>query len=465
MIRILVVDDNASIREILSEAFNDRGYKTDNVDNGASAIEFLKKNAYDIVITDLKMSGIGGLELLKYIKLNYPYIETIIITAYGTIDAAVESMRSGAYDFIVKPFQINEIEKKIDNIARQIRLYLNNEYLQREIEGIFGYKQIVGNSRCIKRALADIAKVAPVNSTVLICGETGTGKELIARYIHYNSPRKNNAFVKVNCAALPSELLESELFGHEKGAFTSAYKDRIGRFELADKGTIFIDEISEIPYSTQIKLLRVIQEREFERVGSSDTIRSDVRIISSTNRNLEEMVNQNKFRRDLYYRLNVFPIFAPPLRERKEDIPQLVDFFIEKYANSTNKKIHKIETPVIDALTKYNWPGNVRELENIIERMIVISDCGIIKLAHLPQEIKTADFALNLKMNTIPNETNGMKLPEFLANIEKKIVEDNLKANNFNQSKTAEILGIGRTDLQYKIKKYGLLRSDKNDLK
>jgi len=332
MIRLLVVDDNASICEILSEAFNEKGYKTDICESGDKAVELLRKNAYDILITDLKMSGISGIDLLKYVKLNYPFTEVIIITAYGTIDAAVEAMRAGAFDFIVKPFQINEIEKKIENIARQIRLSLNNEYLQAEIEGIFDYKQIIGNSRGIKRALADIAKVAPVNSTVLIYGETGTGKELIARYIHYNSQRKNNAFIKVNCAALPSELLESELFGHEKGAFTSAYKDRIGRFELADKGTLFIDEISEIPLATQIKLLRVIQEREFERVGSSETIKTDVRIISSTNRNLEEMVKENTFRQDLYYRLNVFPIFAPPLRERKDDIPQLSDYFIKKYS-------------------------------------------------------------------------------------------------------------------------------------
>ncbi|MBP7653024.1 sigma-54-dependent Fis family transcriptional regulator [Candidatus Dependentiae bacterium] len=458
MIRILVVDDNKSICEILTETFTDKGYKTESADSGEHAVEFLKSGDFDIVVTDLKMSGVSGLDLLKYIKLNYPDIEVIIITAFGTIDSAVEAMRCGAYDFILKPFKIDEIEKKIENIVKQIKLTLNNEYLTKEIENIFDYKHIIGHSKGIKKVLTDIEKVSGVNSTVLISGETGTGKELVARYIHYNSQRKNNTFIKVNCAALPTELIESELFGHIKGAFTSAYKDRAGRFELADKGTLFIDEISEIPLVTQMKLLRVLQEREFERVGSSETIKTDTRIITSTNRNLEDMVKQNMFRQDLFYRLNVFPITVPPLRERKDDIPELIRYFINKYVNLTGKKINKIENQVIDILTDYDWPGNIRELENIIERMIVISGSdGIINVKNIPSEIKKKSVNINLVNFNTTISLKTLKLPELISEIEIKLIQEQLKKFNNNQSKTAESIGISRTDLQYKLKKYGLL--------
>ncbi|HPG30702.1 MAG TPA: sigma-54 dependent transcriptional regulator [bacterium] len=465
MITILIVDDNKSICEILTETFTEKGYKTESAESGERAVELLKSRNFDIIITDLKMRGISGLDILKYVKLNYPDIEVMIITAFGTIDAAVEAMRCGAYDFILKPFKIDEIEKKIDNIVKQIKLTLNNEYLSKEIENIFDYKQMIGHSKGINKVLSDIEKVAVVNSTVLIYGETGTGKELAARYIHNRSPRKNNSFIKLNCGALPSELLESELFGHVKGAFTSAYKDRTGRFELADKGTLFIDEISEIPLMTQMKLLRVLQEREFERVGSSETIKTDARIIAATNRNLEEMVAQNLFRQDLFYRLNVFPITIPPLRERKDDIPELINYFIKKYVNLTGKKIKKIDNQVVEILTDYDWPGNIRELENIIERMIVV--CGndsVIDVKSTPVEIKKKSFSVSINSDNLdaPLSLKSLKLPELVSDLETRIIREQLKKNNNNQSKTAETIGISRTDLQYKIKKYGLNLNSKN---
>ncbi len=456
MFEILVIDDNPSICEILQEALTDKGYKLDTAINALAGIDFLKKKEYHIVITDLKMEGASGIDILKLAKQINSEIEVIIITAYGTIDSAIEAMRCGAVDFILKPFQIEEMENKIENIVSRLKLKLNNTYLLDELREIYGQK-IIGNSKPVRKMLEDIKRVASVNSNVLILGETGTGKELVARAVHYSSARKDNAFVKVNCAALPFDLLESELFGHEKGAFTSAYNRRIGRFELADKGTLFIDEVSEIPLATQVKLLRVLQEREFERLGSSETLKSDVRIISATNKNLESLVETGKFRKDLFYRLNVFPVFAPPLRERREDIPELVHYFVDKYSKLTGKQINKIENDVFNILNDYDWPGNIRELENIIERMIVVSDedC-IIKAACIPQEIRRQQFTVNLSAFNTEINAKAAKLPELLANIEMNIISEHFRKNKFNQTKTAEKLGISRTDLQYKIKKYNI---------
>ena len=433
MIRILIIDDNVSICEILNEALSEKGYKVDVCSSVETALNLINASRYDIIISDLKMDKLSGIDLLKYIKINYRDIEVIIITAFGDVETAVEAMRFGAYDFILKPFKIEEIEKKIENIAKQIKLSRNNEYLAEELAGMLDFTQIIGESPKILQTLNNIEKVAKTNTSVLLYGETGTGKELAARAIHNKSARKDNAFVKINCAALPDELIEAELFGHVKGAFTSAYKDRIGRFELADKGTLFIDEISELNLSAQLKLLRVIQEKEFERIGSSDTIKTDTRLIFATNKNLEELVKKKFFRSDLFYRINIFPIVIPPLRDRKEDIPALIQRFILKHSTQNNKKNIIIGNDVVELLREYEWPGNIRELENIIERMIVISGTdGKITINDAPYEIRKAAAGIALQNDKDFSYEKFGSLPEMVGAIEESIIRTYLLKNKNN---------------------------------
>src|SRR6187431_1589901 len=387
--RILVVDDHDSLRKGLVRALNNAGHDVEEAPNGTVAIERLQDSQFDVVLTDLRMGGADGMDVLRTTRSIQPSAAVILMTAFGSIHTAVEAMKIGAFDFVQKPFEIEEMELKIEKAIELRHLKYQVDYLRHEQQDIYDFDRIVGASGALQSVLAIVKKVARSNSTVLVRGETGTGKELIAGAIHHNSNRANRAFVKVNCAALQENLLESELFGHEKGAFTSADKQRIGRFEQADGGTLFLDEVGDMSPSTQAKILRVLQEHEFERLGGTRTVRVDVRIITATNRNLSEMVGTGAFREDLYYRLNVVSIEMPPLRERKDDIVPLASSFIRRFAAELKKKIDGIDGDAQKLLMRYNWPGNIRELENTIERAMLLTEgraiaAGDLRLGEMP---------------------------------------------------------------------------------
>src|SRR5574339_646874 len=372
--RILVVDDHDSLRKGLVRALANAGHDVEEASNGTVAIERLQDSQFDVVLTDLRMGGADGMDVLRTTRSIQPSAAVVLMTAFGSIHTAVEAMKIGAFDFVQKPFEIEEMELKIEKAIELRHLRSQVEYLRNEQQDLYDFDRIVGASGALQQVLTIVKKVARSNSTVLIKGETGTGKELIAGAIHHNSNRSSRAFVKVNCAALQENLLESELFGHEKGAFTSADKQRIGRFEQADGGTLFLDEVGDMSASTQAKILRVLQEHEFERLGGTRTIRVDVRLIAATNRDLPAMVQAGQFREDLYYRLNVVSIEMPPLRERKDDIVPLANAFIRRFAGELKKKIDGLELDAQKLLMRYNWPGNIRELENTIERAMLLAE-------------------------------------------------------------------------------------------
>src|SRR6476659_5647585 len=374
--RILVADDHDSLRRGIVRALSDAHHEVDEAPNGNVAIEKLHEGQYDVVLSDLKMGGSDGMDVLRTAKSLQPNSAVILMTAFGSIHTAVEAMKIGAFDFVQKPFEIEEMELKIEKAIELRHLKYQVDYLRHAQQDIYEFDRIVGASGALQQVLTIVKKVARSNSTVLIRGETGTGKELIAGSIHHNSLRANRAFVKVNCAALQENLLESELFGHEKGAFTGADKQRIGRFEQADGGTLFLDEVGDMSASTQAKILRVLQEHEFERLGGTRTLRVDVRIIAATNRNLTTMVTEGRFREDLYYRLNVVSVDMPGLRDRKEDIPALAEFFVRRFASELKKKIEGINPEALKVLMRHNWPGNIRELENVLERSVLLADGG-----------------------------------------------------------------------------------------
>src|ERR671922_114558 len=372
--RILVADDHDSLRRGIVRALSDARHEVDEAPNGNVAIEKLHEGQYDVVLSDLKMGGSDGMDVLRTAKSLHPTTNVILMTAFGSVNTAVEAMKIGAFDYVQKPFEIEEMEVKIEKALEVKRLKNELDYLRGTQQDIYDFDRIVGSSPALQRVLDIVKKVAKSNTTVLIRGETGTGKELIAGAIHHNSLRNTRNFVKVNCAALQENLLESELFGHEKGAFTGADKQRIGRFEQADGGTLFLDEIGDMSPSTQAKILRVLQEHEFERLGGTRTLRVDVRLIAATNRDLPSMVQAGQFREDLYYRLNVVTIEMPPLRERKEDIGSLAGFFIRRFAGELKKKIEGLEPEALKLLMRYHWPGNIRELENAIERAMLLAE-------------------------------------------------------------------------------------------
>src|SRR6476659_2420386 len=374
--RILVADDHDSLRRGIVRALSDAHHEVDEAPNGNVAIEKLHEGQYDVVLSDLKMGGSDGMDVLRTAKSLQPNSAVILMTAFGSIHTAVEAMKIGAFDFVQKPFEIEEMELKIEKAIELRHLRHQVDYLRHEQQDIYDFDHIVGASGALQSVLALVKKVARSNSTILIRGETGTGKELIAGAIHHNSNRANRAFVKVNCAALQENLLESELFGHEKGAFTSADKQRIGRFEQADGGTLFLDEVGDMSPSTQAKILRVLQEHEFERLGGTRTLRVDVRIIAATNRNLSSMVQDGRFREDLFYRLNVVSVDMPPLRDRKDDIAALGEFFVRRFSGELKKKIDGISPEALKVLMRHNWPGNIRELENVLERSVLLADGG-----------------------------------------------------------------------------------------
>lgn len=438
-ISILVVDDEESVRESLTLWFTEDGFSVDSAENAKKALSILESNVFDIILTDLKMPGMDGLELLQRIKtLNKDSI-IIVMTAFATVDTAVKALKEGAFDYVTKPFDPDDLSHLIRNASRQISLTHENETLKNRVDSLESVEDLIGKSEAIKKVLQEVESVAPTNSSVIITGESGTGKELVAKAIHANSLRKFYPLVSVHCGALTESLLESELFGHEKGAFTGALYNRKGRFEMADSGTIFLDEIATISQKMQVELLRVLESKKFMRVGGNKELSSDFRVICATNRDLKGLVEKGTFREDLYYRLNVMNIHVPPLRERVEDIPLLVDYFIKKYCSSMNKPQISIEPTALKRIMEYKFPGNIRELENMIERAIVVGNGKKIQLKDLP-----------LAKDVIDSNV------ESLDDFEKAFILQILTKYGWNISRTAHALKVDRVTLYNKIKKYGL---------
>lgn len=436
---ILIIEDNDSLREILREALAGKDYSTADFATAEEGLEKLKTSDFDLIITDLKLPGIDGITFMEQVKKSKPSTEFIVITAHGNVDAAVSAMKKGAADFMTKPFLIDHIRLQVAKILSTKRLRDENTYLKSAMK-----HEMIGKSGKLKEAVALAGKAAANDANVLITGESGTGKELIAEEIHYKSVRKDLPLIKVNCAALAAGVLESELFGHEKGAFTDALYAKKGRFELAEGGTIFLDEIADLPVNLQVKLLRVMQDRAFERVGGEKTLKADVRVIAATNKDLKEEVKKGKFREDLYYRFNVVEINVPALRERKEDIPALVAHFIKKYAEYNNFKVKGITAEALDALSEYTFPGNIRELENIIQRVLVLSTGAAIEVKDLPYEIQTGKAGKASK-----DGLQGKK-----DDYEKKMIVKALEEAGGNKVKAAKALKVSRAALMAKIKKY-----------
>src|SRR6187455_1212516 len=447
--RILIADDHDSLRRGLAQALADAGHDTEEAPNGNAAIEKLHEGFFDVVVSDLKMGGSTGLEVLKTAKTLHPTTAVILMTAFGSVSTAVEAMKAGAFDYVQKPFEIEEMEVKIAKALDVRRMQNQIDYLRHAQGDIYEFERIIGSSGALEKVLDIVKKVAKSNTTVLVRGETGTGKELIAGAIHHNSHRSSRNFIKVNCAALQENLLESELFGHEKGAFTSADKQRIGRFEQADGGTLFLDEIGDMSQSTQAKILRVLQEHEFERLGGTRTLRVDVRIIAATNRNLTQMVQEGRFREDLFYRLNVVSVETPPLRDRKEDIPALGDFFVKRFATELKKRVEGTHPEAQKLLMRHNWPGNIRELENVIERAVLLADGPQVQVTDLQiGEQASGGSSSGDRATVVRIPPTGIPLEE----IERQAVVEALKMSNWVQKDAAGLLGISPRVMNYKIK-------------
>ncbi len=451
---ILIVDDEKNYLVVLEALLAPEGFEIITSESAPDALGHVRNSDIDLVIADMKMPRMNGMELLEECKRIKPELPVIIMTAYGTIETAVEAMKKHAYDYITKPFQNEQLKLTVNKALEKYRLIKENRLLSEALSDRFKYGNIVGKSKPMLKVYDIIEKVAQSKSTVLISGPSGTGKELIAKAIHYGGPRKDRPFVSVNCGALTETLLESELFGHERGAFTGAVSMKKGRFELADSGTLFLDEVGEMTPALQVKLLRVLQEMEFERVGGTKTIKVDVRIISASNRDLKEDVARNTFREDLFYRLNVINIEAPALTERIDDIPLLVKHFIEK-CDGGEKKI-KLSPQVWKAFYSYPWPGNVRELENVIERGIVLSSGGEISIDDLPDGFVKDKKSQEIDLNKIA--PLDLTLTEALEQFEEKLIERALKHSGQVQAQAAEMLGISRHLMHYKMKKYGMLK-------
>jgi DNA-binding NtrC family response regulator len=441
--RILVVDDETVVRESLKDWLMEDDYEVGLAASGEDAVSMAQEKSWDVILLDLKMPGMDGLETLKRIKKMTPEAEVLMMTAFATIDTAVQAMKEGAFDYLVKPFDPDEIEMHIKKIVEHKELVLENILLRQKLEEKYQYDEIIGKSGAMQEVFELITRIAPTDSTVLITGESGTGKELIAQAIHGNSTRCYMPFIAVSCGALPDSLLESELFGYEKGAFTGAEHTKKGRFEMADKGTIFLDEIGDISLKTQVDLLRVLQQKEFRRLGGEEVIKVDVRILAATNRDIQKAIRENRFREDLFYRLNVISIHVPPLRERKEDIPLLVETFIRRYCLEMNKEEVKIAPTALKLLLDYDWPGNVRELENVIERALVIGQ---------GKEIAADDLPFSRK------ELGPEKFPKSLKIMEQMHIERILEETEWNISRAARELDIDRQTLYNKIEKYKITR-------
>ena len=456
--QILVVDDEAELREAIVEVLTNEGFEVDQAGSAEDALEMIAQTAYDVLVTDLMLPGKNGVELLEETLTKYPETVGIVITGNGSVDTAVEAIRRGAFDYLAKPFKLIELAPRVRKGLRQRELKFENQYLRSQLTERYAFDNIIGSGRGMQRIFELVQTISGLNTTVMIQGETGTGKELIAKAIHFNSPRRNQKMVSINCGAIPENLLESELFGHVKGAFTGAIQTRIGRFEQADGGTLFLDEIGNMPQTLQVKLLRVLQEREFERVGGNSTIKADVRIIAATSAKLEEMVQEGTFREDLYYRLNVIPLDLPPLRERREDIPLLIQRFGVQFTDMHGLESKTIAPGVVKALMGYEWPGNVRQLENIVERMVALTGTSSsIRSEDLPPEIlKRSDINLPPVIE-IPDE--GINFQSVVSGMERELIVQSLKKSGGNKKLAAKLLNLKRTTLIEKIKRIGLERA------
>jgi two-component system response regulator HydG len=456
-IQVLVIDNDAAHAEAMAESLRSVGFACSVAVSGREALGLLEHATYEIVVTDLKMPDVGGLEVLAKCKELQPDAEVILVTGHGTIESAVEAMQRGAFNYLLKPLDLKQLRAVVENAARSQYLRRANVELQRRLDERFGFEGVVGNSPQMHEIVARLQRIAPTDATVLIQGETGTGKELVAKAIHQNSPRKKRPFVPLNCAALSEHILESELFGHVKGAFTDASRDRQGKFEYANGGTLFLDEVGDMPIPTQIKLLRVLESGEITRVGSNEPIRVDVRILSATNRDLEKAIAAGTFREDLYHRLKVITINLPRLIERREDIPLLIDYFVKEHTRRHNKTIRGISTAARRRILAYDWPGNVRQLRNVIESMVVVDIDEVLDVDDLPAELAPLPGG-----NSADGESAAAAdgLPELvgksLAELEALFIAETLKATGGNRIEAASMLGIGQRTLYRKIKEYGL---------
>jgi two-component system NtrC family response regulator len=446
LFRILVVDDEATQRELVCGFLKKQGYEVLAASSGERALEVFRQEPVELILTDQRMPNFSGLELLKAARAINPETHVVVMTAYGNIETAVEAMKSGAADYLTKPLNLEELRHKIERIRERCHLYAENRELREALESRHRIEGIIGDSGQMLEVISLARRVAPSEATVLIRGESGTGKELIAKAIHYASPRSARPLIRVNCAALPENLLESELFGHEKGAFTGAIATRKGRFELADGGTLFLDEIGDLPLHLQAKLLRVLQEREFERVGSSHPLKVNVRVLSATHRDLEALMKSGQFREDLYYRLNVVTIVLPPLRERRQDLPALMDHFLRFFAQKNGKTIRGLTREARDALLRYDYPGNVRELENLIERAVVLTRDEVIDRGDLPLTLEESEGKGDQEAHLIA----------AVEGLERRMIKDALARAGGIQTRAAELLGITERALRYKLRKYGL---------
>ncbi len=447
--KILVVDDDASHRTMLKAVLSVEGYEIQEADDGDTACNLVERNFFDLVLMDLRMKRMDGDAAQKKMARISPDTPVVIMTAFGSVRSAVEALKSGAENYLTKPIDVDELKILVDKTLRQNQLSVENRNLKERLGRAFDLGNIIGNSPSMRELIETLTLVAPSEATVLIQGESGTGKELVANAIHHNSPRKNMPFVKVNCAALPETLLENELFGHEKGAFTGATGPKRGRFQMADSGTLFLDEIAEMTPATQAKILRVLQEREFEPVGGTRTIRVDTRIISATNRNLEDEITSSRFREDLYYRLNVVTITVPPLRDRSPDIPLLAKHFLDRYAAKNHRTFKGFTPPAMDLLIRYPWPGNVRELENVIERAVIMARGEQIGPDNFPSTIVNHESEPSGRSSVL---SSGRSLKD----VEKEMILKTLEDMGGNRTQTAKILGISRRTLQLKLKDFGI---------
>jgi DNA-binding NtrC family response regulator len=444
---ILVVDDKASARKILQQRLGRDGYSILEAEDEDAAGDCLKNNSVDLILTDVRMKEHdSGVELLRIVKKDYPSIPVILITAFGTVNQAVQAMKEGADDYIERPYNTEALMAKIEKALQRRQLVEENIFLREELHLKGDFTDIIGKSKKLHDVLEVVRKVAKTDTAVLIRGESGTGKDLIAQAIHNNSPRKDKSFIRAECAAYAEGVLESELFGHEKGAFTNAYRGRMGRFELANGGSVFLDEIGDISPSTQLKLLRVLQEKSFERVGGSKPINVDVRIIAATNKNLEDAIQKGEFRQDLYYRINVVPINLPPLRDRKDDIPDLIEHFIKKFTGKVSNRVKAVSPEAMELMVNYEWRGNIRELENAIERAMVLAEGSIILPEHLPLPVE-------MMLNQDIAKSGTLEQVEIL---EKKLILDALQQSAWVRTRAALILGIKRSTLNYKMEKHGI---------
>ncbi len=450
---IMVIDDEQNYLLLLETLLSDENYTVTALQDPQLALDYLAESEVDVVITDMKMPHLSGQDVLEHVKKNYPFIPVLIMTAYGSVDGAVQAMKCGAFDYISKPFSNDELLLSVNKAAKMSYSEQQNRLLRKSLEDKHGLHAIVGQSKGMRQVLDLVDRVASSTSTVLITGESGTGKELVARALHYASQRKNGPFISVNCMALNPGVLESELFGHEKGSFTGAVVKRRGRFESAHTGTLFLDEIGELSQDMQVKLLRVLQDHEFERVGGIAPIRVDIRLVAATNKDLRKAVDEGRFREDLFYRLNVVNIHLPPLRERTEDIPLLAAHFLRKLSQENERRVTGFSTEAMQALSAYDWPGNVRQLENVVERCVVLARAEVIEYDELPPELRDESTQYKSAADLLPAEIN---LGDTLEKIEAALIRRALVRSEFVQVKAADMLGVSKSLLQYKLKKYNI---------